>query len=153
MIDMQIDSTRVDEHFSELGPKFRRSLVERFGELTTELESRVESGAPRRTGATAASIRKKVTEYDHNVVGKVWSTGGAKTGAIEYGAHNSTHVKPHARTITVVFGRLVGPLQAMISAYERTPNVQAQPFFRPALAGMEAQVRAAIQTIAEEIDR
>jgi len=154
-IDLSGDR-RAGLRFEEFPDALYEELTQEIGALSRELFSRVEAATPSRTGALRSQERLRLFTDKNRITGYVdiaSDKGGdfAKAGALEYGAHKRTSVKPHARKLNHVFERaLAAPMDVIVGAYDRTPNIAEHAFERGPLGAMRGEIVQRLNAVVEK---
>ncbi len=147
---------RVVARFGEWPKELQGSLLARITDLTKQLESRVRDLAPSRTDKLKDEITSRIFDDPQKIKGLVTLESGlsgseyAKAAALEYGAHRSTDVRKHRRTITEAFGRTISPTSADVRAYSRIANIDAQVYLRGGLADVEGDAVTQLQQVIDQ---
>lgn len=123
--------------------------------LTNELFGRVLAAVPHDSGKLASEIHKKVHADPERISGQVFvstrisADEARKAAALEYGSRRKKiSVKAHSREVHTVHGRaLAAPLEALIKAYDRTPNIMQRAFERGTLDEMRPQIIQRLQSV------
>jgi hypothetical protein len=122
--------------------------------LSVELLARVQASTPVKTGALRASERMRLFADKNRITGYVDIAAGkgsqafAKAGALEYGAHRATKVSAHSMKLDHAWGyKLAAPMDVLVAAYTRTPDIEEFAFERGPLAEMQPEVIARLEAV------
>ena len=135
---------RVGLRFDEFPDDLYDELREQIEALSNELFPRVQAATPSLTGMLRSQERLRIFTDKNSIKGYVDIDGGsasysyAKAGALEYGAHKQTHVSAYTR-----------PLDVLVDAYERTPNITEHSFERGPLEEMQPEIIARLNAVVE----
>lgn len=145
---------RIEARFERFPEKLRGALRDEITAIIAELEARVISAEPVRTGKLRAETQAFVDDRKDFIRGRVrvitsGKGDGAKVAALEYGAHALSPVRAHARTIAHIYGRLVAPRQIIVSAYSRQLDLPAHQFLRGPLAEMRGEIMERLKRAVE----
>jgi hypothetical protein len=149
-----VGAREVGQRFDEFPQELHDDLKREIEALTAELFAMVESATPQRTGKLRSEEAIKVIDQPERIAGLIYITGTsadfAKAGALEYGAHRSTQVAAHAMRLDHVFGAMLNwPMTVIVSAYSRTPDIEAVAFERGPLAEMEPEILERLNAVVE----
>lgn len=142
--------------FERFPDALRDALRDEIEQIAREAFGQVAAIVPRRSGELASRERLRAFETPDSVGAVVDFGGGddtpghdAKAGALEYGSRGKpVTVRAHPADLTVVFGRRLNePHERMVRAFNRTPNLRAQPFVRPVSAAMQSDIFARLERI------
>lgn len=147
---------RVGLRFEEFPDHLYDDLRQEIDSMTNELFAMVQAATPSRTGELRSQERmrlftdkSRITGYV-DVAGKSGSQDFAKAGALEYGAHRKTKVASHSMKLDHLWGeKLNAPMDVVVKAYERTPNIAEHAFVRGPLEAMQPQVVSRMNAIVE----
>lgn len=132
--------------FEEFPDDLYEDLRQTITGLGDELLGLIEAATPSRTGELRSKERLRIFTDKNRITAyvDVAADGRAelvKAAALEYGAHKQTNVKSHSRKLDHVFDRaLSAPMDVMVAAYDRTPNIAEHAFERGPLAAMRGQI-------------
>lgn len=133
------------------------ALKAEVNSLTTELYGLVEAATPSRTGRLRSEERMTFFSDENRIAGRVTVAGAdgsqdfAKAGALEYGAHRSTKVSAHSMRLDHVFGQmLAAPINVLVDAYNRTPDIQEFAFERGPLESMQPEILERLNAVVEQ---
>lgn len=143
--------------FEEFPDDLYEDLRREIDSLTHELFGLVQAATPSRTGELRSQERvriftdkNRITGYI-DVAGKSGSQDFAKAGALEYGAHRKTKVSAHSMKLDHVWGEMLNaPINVMVAAYERTPNIAEHAFERGPLAIMQPEILGRLNAAVEQ---
>lgn len=141
--------------FDRFPDALRGLLVTEITSLGAELLAMVEGRTPERTGALRAAERLRVfSDKPGRIAARVdiaaakGSQGFAKAAALEYGAHRPGPVKAHKMRLDHVWeNALAAPIDVLVAAHSRTPNIAEHAFERGALAEMQPQVLGRLNAV------
>jgi hypothetical protein len=141
--------------FEEFPDALYEELRKTIDSLTNELFARVVAATPDKTGDLRSHERVRVFTDENRITGYVDITGTVadikKAAALEYGAHKATAVKSHSMKLDHFWNQaLSSPIDVMVSAYERTPNVTATVFERGPLAEMQGEIIGRLNAVVEQ---
>lgn len=160
-MDIRIDVTgdrRVGLRFEEFPDALYEALKQAIDGLGAELFARVVAATPSLTGRLRGQERyrlftdpERITAYVDVAAGKTSGGAYAKAGALEYGAHRSTKVGAHAMRLDHNWGqKLAAPMDVLVAAYNRTPNIDEHSFLRGPLAEMRPEILARLNAVVEK---
>jgi hypothetical protein len=134
----------------EFPERARAAIARRMDGLTQALLARVQGAEPERTGALRGETVATVRNTRRGVVGTVRVAGNSeadygKAGALEYGSKGSVAVAAHAQQLGHVFGRLVAPIEVLVAAYTRRPNIAPREYLRGPLDEMHDEIVAELE--------
>jgi len=142
--------------FEEFPDALYEELRLAIDSLSRELFERIEAKTPSKTGQLRSQERVRVFADKERITGYVDIGDGTindlrKAGALEYGAHKETKVKSHSRKLDHVFDRaLSAPMDVIVEAYSRTPNISAHRFERGPLAAMRGEIVERLNAVVEK---
>lgn len=143
MFVIAADPRKVTLRLQEFESGLRARLRDRIASLTEQLEARVVSGEPERTGRLKRSTAERLTEKPQKITGSVRITADfAKAAAQEYGAHGDTDVRAHEMRLDHVFARLISPMTVVVAAHARHVDIAERRFLRGGLDGMRGEIEA-----------
>lgn len=147
-----IDSDKaIRAQFETFPKRYHELILEKITTWTADLKTRVSGSAPSRTGRLRSSIISRVIDRETRIKGLVTvDKDFVKAGALEYGAHRSTHVSGHLRLQTHFFATQIVPERVYVSPYTRIPNIAEHRFMRGSLAGLEPEV---VSTLGRLVDQ
>ena len=142
--------------FEEFPDVLYEDLRKAIESLTNELFARVQAATPELTGDLRAHERVRIFTDENRITGYV-DIGGTsvaelkKAAAVEYGAHKTTSVKSHSMKLDHFWNTaLSGPIDVIVSAYDRTPNVAERAFERGPLAEMRGEINERLAAVVEQ---
>jgi hypothetical protein len=147
---------QVGLRFEEFPDVLYEDLRQAITALADELFARVVAATPSKTGELRSQERVRVFADENRIAGYVDIGDGTindlrKAGALEYGAHKETSVKSHSRKLDHVFDRaLSAPMDVIVEAYTRTPNIAATRFERGPLAAMQSEIITKLNAVVEK---
>jgi hypothetical protein len=141
--------------FEEFPDHLYEGLRQEIDALTNELFARVVAATPELTGDLRAHERVRIFTDENRITGYV-DIGGTtaaeikKAAALEYGAHKATSVKSHSMKLDHAWGNaLSAPMDVIVAAYSRTPNIAEHAFERGPLAEMRGEINARLNAVVE----
>ena len=119
--------------FEEFPDVLYEDLRKAIDSLTNELFARVQAATPELTGDLRAHERVRIFTDENRITGYVDVHGSVadikKAAAVEYGAHKTTNVKSHSMKLDHFWNTaLTAPIDVIVIAYSRTPNVAEVAF-------------------------
>jgi hypothetical protein len=141
--------------FEEFPNELYDDLRNAIDELTNELFARVMAATPDKTGSLRNHERVRIFTDENRIKGYIDVTGTIadikKAAALEYGAHKSTEVKSHSMKLDHFWDRaLSSPVEVMVSAYSRVPDVTEVSFERGPLAEMHSEIIDRLNTVVKQ---
>jgi hypothetical protein len=132
---------------------FYDALLREVNALTRELLALIQARTPTRTGQLRSEERARVYADQTRIAGRVSVAGdakdAAKAGALEYGAHRATSVRAHQMHLDHVFANaLAAPMNVLVDAYTRTPDIAEVAFERGSLGAMEPEILERLNAVA-----
>jgi hypothetical protein len=159
-----MDSIRIDVkgdrqvglRFEEFPDALYDQLRAEIDSLSAELYARVVAAAPRATGQLESQIRLRLFADKTRITGYVDIAGAkgsqdfAKAAALEYGAHRPTKVSAHSMKLDHFWAnKLAAPIEVLVAAFTRTPDIADHAFERGPLAEMQPEVQARLNAAVE----
>ena len=142
--------------FEEFPDELYAALKQEVTALTDELFSRVQAATPELTGELRSKERVRIFTDENRITGYV-DFGNLtieeikKAAALEYGAHKETAVKSHSRKLDHAWANaLAAPLDVIVAAYSRTPNIAERAFERGPLAEMRDEINSRLNAVVEK---
>jgi hypothetical protein len=142
--------------FEEFPDALYEELRQEIESLTRELFDRVVAGTPSKTGDLRSHERIRIFADKNRITGYV-DIGDTtvndlrKAAALEYGAHKETGVKSHSRKLDHVFDRMLSsPMDVIVEAYTRTPNISEHAFERGPLGAMRGEIVERLNAVVEK---
>lgn len=154
-MDVKIDVTGerdVGIRFAEFPDALYADLRVEIEGLGRELLARIEARSPEKTGALRAAERLRIFADKTRITADVDVPGktAAKAGALEYGAHRATKVSTHSMKLDHAWAnKLSAPMDVLVSAYSRTPNIDEYAFERGPLHEMQPEVLARLNAVVD----
>ena len=159
-----MDSIRIDVsgdrqvglRFDEFPDALYDDLRAEIEVLATELFALVRASTPQDSGLLRSQERLRLFTDKTRITGYVDIAGGkgsdfAKAGALEYGAHRRTKVRAHERSLDHYWDqKLEEPINVLVDAYARQPNIGAYSFLRTPLAALQPTVRERLNAVVEQ---
>ena len=141
--------------FDQFPERARAAIGRRLSSLTERLLSRVVGVEPQRTGKLRGETGSRVFERDDRVVGQVRvaapdSGEHGKAAALEYGASHTALVRAHTMQLSHVYDKLVEPIEVMVAAYSRHPNIAERRYLRGPLDAMRGEIIAELRAALDE---
>jgi hypothetical protein len=151
MINITIDDRQVRARLDAMPAKAHSAILNRLTQLTAELEARVQSAEPARTGALRSETVESVRDTPERISGRVRvAREFAKAAALEYGAHGTVSVKSYQRQRNGILSRLMNPSAGIVQAYTRTADIAERRFLRGSLESMAGEIEASLRQAIEE---
>ena len=161
MDSIHIDVTgdrQVALRFDEFPDALYEELKAEINALSVELYARVQAATPEVTGELRGAERLRLFTDPNRITGYVDVEGGKTSGglyseaaALEYGAHRPTKVKAHAMSLDHHWSqKLAQAEQVLVTAYDRTPDIQEFAFERGPLAAMAPEIAARLNAVVEK---
>lgn len=148
---------QVGLRFEQFPDALYAELKSEIASLGEELLLRVEAATPSRTGRLRSEERVRVfadptsIKAQVDIAGAKGSQDFAKAGALEYGAHRATKVSAHSMRLDHFWARrLSAPIDVLVSAYTRTPDIETFAFERGPLGEMQAEALARLEAVVEK---
>jgi hypothetical protein len=142
--------------FEEFPDELYEGLRLEIEALSLELFGRVEALTPSKTGQLRSQERVRQFADEKRIAGYIDIGDGTindlkKAGALEYGAHKTGQVESHSRKLDHVFDRaLSAPMNVIVKAYPRTPNIATHAFERGPLAMMRGEIVERLNAVVEK---
>lgn len=142
--------------FEEFPDVLYEELRVAISSLGDELLGLIEAATPSKTGELRSKERLRVFADKDSIKAyiDVSADGRAemiKAAALEYGAHKLTQVKSHSRKLDHVWDRMLSaPMDVIVKAYPRTPNIAEHAFERGPLAVMRGQIFERLNAVVEK---
>ena len=142
--------------FEEFPDALYEDLRRTISTLGDELLALIEAATPSRTGELRSKERLRIfTDTDRITAYVDVAADGrdeiVKAAALEYGAHKKTNVQSHSKKLDHVFDRaLSAPMDVLVKAYTRTPNIAEHAFLRGPLAAMRGQAFERLNAVVEQ---
>ena len=148
---------QVGLRFEEFPDNLYADLQAEISALSIELFARVQAATPRRTGQLSSQERlrlftdkARITGYV-DIAGTKGSQDFAKAAALEYGAHAPTKVRAHGMKLDHFWSlKLSAPIDVLVGAYMRTPDIDQHAFERGPLAQMGPEINTRLNAAVEK---
>lgn len=154
-IGIEITGARqVELKFEQFPKEAHDAILQRIKSLTSRLAARIRGAVPKGpTHKLENDILVQIFDDGDRISGRVSiSDDFAKAGALEYGAHRSTKVDKHSMSLDHFWSQILDrPMQVVVSAYTRTPNITEHKFLRGPLATMDEEVITEIREAVEAV--
>jgi hypothetical protein len=125
--------------------------------LATELLARVQAATPSLTGKLRSQERLRLFKDKNRISGYVDIAGTAgsqdfaKAAAIEYGAHKRTTVSAHSMKLDHAWDKMLSaPMDVIVGAYDRTPNIAESAYERGPLDEMGPEIIDRLNAVVEQ---
>lgn len=142
-VSVEVAGTReVGLRFDAFPDALHEALAAEIGRLGEELLALVEAATPSRTGQLRSEERLRAYDEPERIKAEVTvSAEQAKAGALEYGAHRATAVRAHQMRLDHAWARrLAAPIEVLVGAYTRVPDIAERAFERGPLDAMTPEI-------------
>ena len=148
--------SQVGVRFEEFPDVLYDELRVEIDALSSELFARIEAATPSKTGELRRNERLRLFTDANRITGYVDIAGKgsqdfAKAGALEYGAHRKTNVSSHSMKLDHAWSnKLSEPMDVIVDAYDRTPNIAEHAYERGPLAAMRPEIISRINAVVDK---
>jgi hypothetical protein len=156
LVKIDLDGERmVGLRFEEFPDDLHDALLGEINAISNELFARVQAATPSKTGELRSQERLRIFDQEERIRGYISIAGGsnsgayAKAGALEYGSKGKpVDVRSHTKRLDHFWeNRLRAPINVLVEAYSRTPNIAERNFMRGPLDAMAPEILSRLNRV------